>query len=164
MLLPVDISSVQSLSLVQLFVTPWTAPTRLPCPSLTPRAYSNSCPSSWWCHPPISSCIVPFSSCHQSFQASGSFPMSQFFESGGQSNGTSVSAWEFLWIFRIYFIQDGLVGSPCSPRDSQESFPTPQFKCINSSALSPLYSSALSPLYCPTLISIHDYQINHSFD
>ena len=55
---------------------------RLPCPSPTPRAYSNSCPSSCWCHPTISSSVVPFSSCRQSFPASGSFPMSQFFASG----------------------------------------------------------------------------------
>ena len=59
--------------------------TRLPCPSSTPRACSNSWPSSQWCHPTISSSAIPFSSCLQSFQASGSFPMSQFFASGGQS-------------------------------------------------------------------------------
>ena len=58
---------------------------RLPCPSSTPRACSNSCPSSQWCHPTISSSAVPFSSCLQSFQASQSFPMSQFFASGSQS-------------------------------------------------------------------------------
>ena len=66
--------------------------TRLPCPPPTPRAYSNSCPSSQWCHPIISSSVVPFSSCLQSFPASGSFPMSQFFSSGGQSIGASASA------------------------------------------------------------------------
>ena len=65
---------------------------RLPCPSPTPRAYSNSCPLSWWCHPAISSSVVPFSSHFQSFPASGSFPMSQFFSSGGQSIGVSASA------------------------------------------------------------------------
>ena len=53
--------------------------TRLPCPSPTPVAYSNSCPSHWWCHPTISSSVIPFSSCLQSFRASGSFQMSQFF-------------------------------------------------------------------------------------
>ena len=66
--------------------------TRLPCPSPTLRAHSNSCPSSWWCHPTISSYVVLFSSCLQSFSASGSFPMNQFFESGGQSIGVSASA------------------------------------------------------------------------
>ena len=66
--------------------------TRPPCPSPTPGAYSNSCPSSWWCHPTISSSVVPFSSCLQSFPASGSFPMSPFFASGGQSIGASALA------------------------------------------------------------------------
>ena len=64
----------------------------LPCPSPTPGACSNSCPLSWWCHPTISSSVVPFSSCLQSFPASGSFPMSQFFTSGDQSIGVSASA------------------------------------------------------------------------
>ena len=64
---------------------------RLPCPSTTPGAYSNSCPSSRWCHPIISSSVVPFSSCLQSFPASGSFPMSWLFTSDGQRIGGSVS-------------------------------------------------------------------------
>ena len=67
-------------------------PTRLPCPLPTPRACSNSCPSSRWCHPAISSSVVLFSSCLQSFPAWGSFLRSQFFPSGGQSIGVSVSA------------------------------------------------------------------------
>ena len=66
--------------------------TRPPCPSPTPGVYSNSCPSSQWCHPTISSSVVPFSSCPQSLLASGSFPMSQLFASGGQSIGISASA------------------------------------------------------------------------
>ena len=67
--------------------------TRLPCPSPTPGAYSNSCSSSQWCHPTISSSVISFSSCLQSFLASGkTFPLSQFFTSGGQSIGVSVSA------------------------------------------------------------------------
>ena len=65
---------------------------RLPCPSPTPRVYSNSCPSSQWCHPTISSSVVPFSSRLQSFPASGSFQMSQFFTIGGQSIGASASS------------------------------------------------------------------------
>ena len=65
---------------------------RLPCPSPTPRAYSNPCPSRQWCHPAISSSGVPFSFCLQSFPASGSFPVSRFFMSGGQSIGVSASA------------------------------------------------------------------------
>ena len=66
--------------------------TRLPCPSPTPRVYSNSCPLSQWCHPTISSSVIPFSSHLQSFPASGSFQMSQLFASGGQSIGVSASA------------------------------------------------------------------------
>ena len=65
---------------------------RLPCPSLTPGAYSNSCPWNRWCHPTISSSVVPFSSCLQSFLASEFFPKSQFFASGGRSIGVSASA------------------------------------------------------------------------
>ena len=104
---------------------------------------SNSCPLSQWCHPTISSSVIPFS-CLLSFPASGSFPMSQLFASGGRSVGASVSASALPMN-----IQDWLVWSPCSPRDSQESSPTPQFKSIN--------SSTLSLLYGPTLTSIHDY-------
>ena len=65
---------------------------RPPCLSPTPRVYSNSCPSSWWCHPAISSSVVPFSICPQSLPASESFPMSQLFAWGGQSTGVSASA------------------------------------------------------------------------
>ena len=64
---------------------------RPPCPSPTPRVNPNPCPLSWWCHPSISSSVVPFSSCPQSFPASGSFPMSQLFTSGGQRIGVSAS-------------------------------------------------------------------------
>ena len=66
--------------------------TRPPCPSPAPGVYSNSCPLSQWCHPTISSSVIPFSSCLQFFPASGSFQMSQFFASGGQSIGVSASA------------------------------------------------------------------------
>ena len=65
---------------------------RAPCPSLNPRVYPNSCPSSWWCHPTISSSVIPFSSCPQSFPISGSFQMRQLFTSGGQSIGVSAVA------------------------------------------------------------------------
>ena len=65
---------------------------RPPCPSPTPEVYSNSCPSSWWCHPDISSSVIPFSSCPQSLLGSGSFPMSQLFAWGGWSIGVSASA------------------------------------------------------------------------
>jgi len=76
--------------------------TRLPCPSPTPRACLNSCPSSQWCHPIISSSDVPFS-CLQSFPASGSFPMSQFFTLGGQSIGASTSASVFSMNIQDWF-------------------------------------------------------------
>ena len=76
---------------------------RLPCPLPTPRAYSNSCLSSWWCHLTISSSVVPFSSCLQSFTASGSFLMNQFFASGGQSIGASASASIFLMNIQDWF-------------------------------------------------------------
>ena len=83
------VSSVQSLHHVLLFVTPWTQHSRLPCPSPSPGACSNSRPSSRWCHPTISSSVVPFFSCLQSLPSSGSFPMSQFFASGGQRSYVS---------------------------------------------------------------------------
>ena len=82
----------QSLSRVWLFVTPWTAASRLPCPSSTPRACSNSRPLSWWCHPTISSSAIPFSSFLQPFPASDSFQMSWLFTWGGQRIEASVSA------------------------------------------------------------------------
>ena len=128
--------------------------TRLPCPLPTPGDCSNSHPLSKWCHPTISSSVVSFSSCPWSFPASESFKMSQFFTLCGQSIGASASVLPMN-------IQDWsplgwTVGSPCSPRDSQESSPAPQFKSIN--------SLALSFLYGPTLSSIHDYWKNYSFD
>ena len=85
-------STVQSLSCVPLFVIPWLQHARPPCPPLTPGVHRNSCPLSRWCHPTISSSVVPFSSCPQSFPASGAFPVSQLFASGGQGFGVSVSA------------------------------------------------------------------------
>ena len=88
----VQFSSVQSLSLSDSLWPHGLQHTRPPCPSPTPRVHSNSRPSSWWCHPAISfSVIVPFSTRLQSFPASGSLPMSQFFASGGQSIGVSAS-------------------------------------------------------------------------
>ena len=90
-------SSVQLLGYVQLFATPRIAATRPPCPSPSPRGHSNSCPSTWWCHPAILSSIVPFSSCPQPLPASGSFPLSQLFAWGGQRIGVSASA-SVLWM------------------------------------------------------------------
>ena len=83
--------SVQSHSHVWLFVTPWTTACQPPCSSPTPGTYSNSCPSSRWCQSTISSSVIPFSSQLQSFSASGSFQMSQFFILSVQSIGVSPS-------------------------------------------------------------------------
>ena len=127
---------------------------RPPCLTPTLRVYSNSCPLSRWCHPTISFSAMPFSSRLQSFPASGVF-----------SNESPCIRWPKYWSFSlsispsneysglISFRMDPL-GSPCCPRDSQESSSTPQFKSINYLALSFLHS--------PTLISIYDYWKNHS--
>ena len=129
---------------------------RPPCPSPTPGVHSDSHPSSRWCHPAIPSSVVPFSSCPQTLPASESFPMSQLFAWGGQSTGVSALAsfvpkksqgWTPLeWTGWISLQSKGL----------SRVLPTPQFKSIN--------SSALSFLYGPTLTSIPDYWKNHSFD
>ena len=113
---------------------------RPPCPSPTPGVHTNPCPLSWWCHPTISSSVAPFLSCPQSFLASESFLMSQLFTSGGHSIGVSASTSVLPMNTQTDLLQNGLVGSPCSPRDSQESSTTPQFKSINSLVLSFLYS------------------------
>ena len=132
----------------------WLQHTRLPCPSPTPGACSNSCPSTRWCHPTISPSVVPFSSCLQSFPASGSFPMSQFFTSGGQSIAASALVLPMniqglfpLELTTLIFLQS---------KELSRASPTPQFESIN--------SLALSFLYGPTLTSIHDYCKNHRFD
>ena len=115
-----------------------------PCPSPTPRAHPNPCPLSQWCHPTISSSIIPFSSCPQSFPASRSFQMSQLFASGGQSIGASAS-------------------TSVLPMNIQDWVITPLW--LSGSWRSFLYSSsALSFLYSPTFTTIHDYCKNHSFD
>ena len=129
---------------------------RPPCPSPTPGVHPNSCPSSRWCHPAIPSSVIPFFSCPQSLPAAESFPISQLFTWGGQRTGVSASASFLQKKAQGWSPSNGLVGSPCSPGESQESSPTPQFKSINSSALSLLHS--------PTLTSIHDYWKNHSLD
>ena len=82
---------------------------RLPCPSPTPETYANSCPATQWCHPTISSSVIPFSSCLQSFPASGSFLMSHFFTSGGQSIGVSASTSVLLRNIKDWF-SFGLTG------------------------------------------------------
>ena len=125
--------------------------TRLPCPSPSPGTFSNSCPSSQWCHGCISSSVIPFSSCLHSFLASGSFLISWLFASCSQSIEASGSASALPVEIQSWFP----LGSPYSPRDSSEYSLTPQFKSIR--------SSSLSLLYGPTLTSIHDYWKNHNF-
>ena len=129
---------------------------RPPCPSPTPRVLSDSRPLSQWCHPAISSSGVPFSSCpipsqHQSlFQwVNSSHEVAKVLEFQLHNHSLQRNP-------RADLLQNALVGFPCSPRDSQESSPTPQFKSINSSALSLLHS--------PTFTSIHDHRKNHSLD
>ena len=129
--------------------------TRLPHPSPTPRACSNSCPLSRWCPPTISSSVA-FSYHLQSFPASGPFPMSQFFMSGSQSIGVSASASVLPINIQDWFPLEWTGCISLLSGDSQESSPTPQFKSIN--------SSALSLLHKPTLTSIHDHRKNHSLD
>ena len=129
---------------------------RPPCPSPTPRVHPNPCPLSWWCHLTISSSVVPFSSCPQSFPASGSFQMSQFFTSGGQSIGVLASASVLPMNIQDWFPLGWTGWNSLQSKGLQESSPTPQFKSINSFALNFLYS--------PTLTSIHDHWKNHSLD
>ena len=136
---------VQPLSCVQLFATPWTAAHQASLSfTISPRLCSNSCPLSQWRHPTISSSVVPFSSCLQSFTSSGSFPKTQFFASGGQSIAASASASVLPMNIQDWFPlgPTGLIS--LQSRDSQESSPAPQFKSISSLALSFLYGPALN--------------------
>ena len=129
---------------------------RLPCPSSFPGACSNSCPLSQWCHPTISSSVVPFSSRLQSFPASGSFPMSQLFTSGGQSIGASALASVLPMNIQDWFPL-GLTGwISLQLKGLSRVFSNTTVKKHN--------SSVLSLLYGPILTSILDYWKNHSFD
>ena len=119
------------------------------CPSPTPRVHPNSCPLSQWCHPTISPSVVPFSSCPQSFPASGSFQMSQLFTCSGQSTRVSASASVLPMNIQDWSPLEWTGWISLQSKDSQEASPTPQLKSINSSALSFLYS--------PILTSIHDH-------
>ena len=148
-------SSVQSLRCVQFFATPWTAARQASCPSLSPGVCSNSCPLSQWCHPAISSSVIPFSSHLQSFPASGYFSESVLrirWPNIGASTLASVIPMNFQdwfplgWTGWISLLSKGL----------QRVSPTPLFKSTNSSVLSFLYGL--------TLTSIHDYWKNHSLD
>ena len=142
---------------------------RLPCSSLSPGVCSNSCPLSWWYHPTISSSVIPFSSCPQSFPASGSFPINWLFASSGQGTGASASAsdlpmniqgWYPLVISKVYLLC--LLLSPwfyllavfyllgfisLLSKRLLASSSALQFKSINSLALNLLYSPALTSMY-----------------
>ena len=129
---------------------------RPPCPSPARGVYSNSCPLSRWCHPTVSSSVIPFSSCLQSFPESGSFQMSQLFASGAQSIGVSTSA-------------------SVLPMNIQDWFPLvwTGWISLQSKGLSRVFSNTtvqrhqfftLSILYSPALTSVYDYWKNHSFD
>ena len=130
---------------------------RLPCPSPTPGVYSNSCPLSQWCHPTISSSVVPSP---PTFNLSQNQSLFKWVGSSHQyqSIGVSASALVLPMNIQDWFPLGGLSvqGTPYSPRDSHKSSPTLQFKSINSSVLSFLYS--------PNFTTIHDYWKNHSFD
>ena len=114
-------STIQSLSHVRLFAIPWTAACQASLSITNSWSLLKLMSIELWCHPTISSSVVPFSSCLQSFPASGSF-LSQFFTSSGQSIGASASASVLPMSIQDWFpLQNWLVWSPCSPRDSQES-------------------------------------------
>ena len=143
---------LQLVSCVQLFATPWTAARQASLSSPTLGVCSNSCPSSQWCHPIISSSVIPFSSCPQSFPASGSFPVSQFFISGGQSLVVSASA----LVLSIH-IQDwfplGMTSLILKSKGLSRVF--------SNTTVQKYQSLVLSFHYCPILTSIHDYWKNY---
>ena len=154
MLIHFSYSSIQfTHSVVSNFLRPHEAQhTRPPCPSPTPGVYSNSCPLSQWCHPTISSSVVPFSSCLQSFPASGSFQMSQLFARVGRSIGVSAS-------------------ESVLPMNTQDwsALGWTDWISLQSKGLSRVFSNTtnslmLSFLYSLTLTSIHDHWKNHSLD
>ena len=121
---------------------------RLPCPSPSLRVCSDSCPLSQWCHPTMLSSVI-FFSCLQNFPESGSFLRVSSSHQVAKVLELQLQHQSFQKIFRIDFLLDWLVGSPCCPRDSQESSLAPQFKSI--------ISLVHSLFYGPTLIFIHDY-------
>ena len=138
--------------------------TRLACPSPTPRASSNSGPSSWWCHPTISSSVVPFSSCLQSFPASGLFQwvcslhqVAKVVELLLQASmniqvSMNIQDWFPLGLPGVISLQS---------KDSQESSPTPQFKSVNSLLLSFLYSPTLTSTQGNTLPFLSSKELTH---
>ena len=140
---------VQLLSHVRLFVTPWTAAHQAFLSFTISRSLLKSCPLSQWCHPTNLSSVIPFSSCLQSFPASGPFLMSQFFASGGQNIGVSASASVLPTNVQDWFPL-GLTGwITLQSKGLSRVFSSTTVQSIN--------SSALSFLYGPTLTSIHSH-------
>ena len=148
---------MQSISCVWLFATAWTAACQASLSFTVFFSLLNSYPLNQWSHPTISSSVIPFSSCPQSFPASGSFLMSWLFASGGQSIRASASASVLPMKIQSWFPLR-LTGWPSliSKGYPRESSPVPQFESIS--------SSVLDLLYCSTLTSVHEYWKNHSFD
>ena len=154
----INIVQFSSLSCIRLFATPWTAACQASHPSTTPRVYSNSCPLSQWCPPTISSSVVPFSSCPQSFPASGSF----------LNESALCIRWPKYWSFSFNI-------SPSNEHNEQDWSPLERAGWIS------LWSKGLSRVFSNTTVqrhqffgvqlslqpnphSIHDYWKNHSFD
>ena len=145
---------VRSLSRVQLFATPWTAACQASLSITHSGVCSNSHPLSQWCHQPSHPLLSPSP---PAFSLSQHQVLFQWISSSHQlAEVLELQHQSFQWIFKVDFLLDRLVGSPCSPRDSQEFSPTPQFKGIS--------SSVLSLFCCLALTSVHDYWKNHSFD
>ena len=130
--------------------------TRLLCSSLSPRLCSNSCPLSWWCDPTISFSVTPFSSCPQSFLASGSFPMNQLFTSGGQGIGASSSASVLTMNVQVWF--------PLRWTDLISLLSKGLSRVFSIITVWKHWFFGASFLFCPNLTSIHDYWKIHSFD
>ena len=134
----------------------WLQHTRLPCPSLSLTVCSHSCPLTQWCYPTISSSVIPFSSCPQSFPISVSFPMSRLFPIRWPKY------WNFCFSISPSSEYSGLISFRIdwldflAVQDTRKSSPAPQFENVNSLALSLSYGS--------TLTSVHDYWKNHRFD
>ena len=144
-------------SIVSDFATPWDEAHQASLSITSSQSLLKLTSMSQWCHPTSSSSVIPLSPpTFNLSQHQGIFRWVSSSHQGSKDLEFQLQHQSFQWIFRTDLLQNGLVGSPCSPRDSQESSPTPHFKSINSSALSLLHSS--------TLTSIHDYWKNYSFD
>ena len=146
-------------SVAQSYLTlcdPWTAAHQASLSFTNSWSLLKLISIKWWCHPTVSPSVAPFSSRLQSFPASESFLMSQFFTSGGQSIGVSASASVLPMNIQDWYFRMDWLGLLAVQGTLKSLLQTPQFKSISSSTLSLLCS--------PTLISIHDYWKNHSFD